>query len=102
MTAVVYDFKDGITATAIPANATVGPFVLLGGKYMVAVDDSGTANGTLNMLMPDGTYIPVIPTFTAAGTSTPDLPHGTFNWVAGSGITLGSLAVVKIPYNPAY
>lgn len=98
----LYDTKDGITATAIAANATVGPFTLLGGKYMIAVDDTGTANGTLNILMPDGTYIAVIPTFTSAGTSTPDLPGGTYEWVAGSGITLGSLVVAKIPYSPSF
>jgi hypothetical protein len=100
MALAVYDFKDGWTSTGLTAGVTDGPHILLGGKYMIAVDDTGTANGTLNMLMPDGTYIAVIPTMTVAGTSTPDLPRGTYQWVTGAGITLGSFVCVPIPYTP--
>jgi hypothetical protein len=100
MALVQYDYKDGIIATGITTSVTVGPWTLLGGKYMIAVSDTGTANGTLNMLMPDGSYIAVLPTMTAAGTSTPDLCPGTYEWVAGSGVTLGSFVCVRIPYHP--
>jgi hypothetical protein len=101
MTQVTNDSKDGLTASGIAASATID-FVLLGGRYFVAVDDSGTAAGTLNVLMPDGQYLAIgtSTTFAAAGTAVVDLPAGSYQWAAGSGITLGSLVVQKVPYRP--
>ena len=48
MTQVVNDSKDGLTASGIAASATIN-FTLLGGRYFVTVDDTGTAAGTLKV-----------------------------------------------------
>ena len=52
--------------------------------------------------MPDGQYLAVgtTTTFSTAGTAVVDLAAGSFQWAAGSGITLGSLVIQKVPYRP--
>jgi hypothetical protein len=91
---------DGYTYTG--ATGTVGPFVILGGKYLFFATAAGTSN-TLEMLMPDGTYIAVGSTTTfstSAATAMIDLPPGTYqNVVVTSTAVAGGL--VRIPYRAA-
>jgi len=96
------DYKNGLSATNVAASATIGPFTLLGGRYGMVLSDTGTANASLKIMSPDGQFVPVgaSTTFSAAGYATIDLPAGTFQIVFGSGITLGAVSFVPIPYRP--
>lgn len=102
MALVVYDTKDGVSATGLTASSTVGPFVLLGGQYMVAVSDTGVAGGNLQMQMPDASFVNVASGSLSTATAVSIyLPAGTYKWVAASGITLGSFVCQVVPNFPA-
>lgn len=98
MASAIQDSKDGIIATGYAANAEIGPFTLLGGKYAMQALDTGTTSVTLYTLGPDGaTWIPV------DGFNTPsydvlDLPPGTFAFIVGVDATLCAVSLAKIPY----
>lgn len=94
------DFKDGIVYTGAQTANTVGPFTLLGGKYVWTTSAPSTST-TLQILMPDGTTYQA---FTAAVTTLKstmvDLPPGTYNIIfTATGDVQGSL--IKVPYNAA-
>jgi hypothetical protein len=101
MALATHDTADGIVYTGA-TSSTVGPFVLLGGKYLFFAGAAGTSN-TLNMLLPDGsTYIAVgtSTTFsTSAGSAPIDLPPGTYEIVVVSASAVAG-GLVKIPYRP--
>jgi len=90
------DFKDGITYTGALTATPVGPFVLLGGKYLWTTSAPSTST-TLEILMPDGsTYQAVIAAVTAASSTMLDLPPGTYQIIfTATGAVQGSL--VKVP-----
>ncbi len=101
MAEVVTDTQDGVIITGAPANVSY-TFTLLGGKYGVNANDTGTTNVNLNMLAADQTNFLVLHTFAAPGYTTFDLPPGTYQFVFGSTGTSASAMISKVPYNPAY
>ena len=92
------DHKDGVTYTGA-TSSTVGPFTLLGGKYLFYGSAAGTSS-VLNILYPDGsTYGAVNSQTTSAYAVAVDLPPGTYEIVVVSaGAQQGGL--VKAPYRP--
>jgi hypothetical protein len=98
MALVTNNYQDGVTYTGA-TSSTVGPFTILGGKYLLY----GTAAGTsysFNLLMPDGsTYQAVYSGTTSAYTQVADLPPGTYEIVIVSASAQQG-GLVKIPYRP--
>ena len=92
------NYQDGVTYTGA-TSSTVGPFTILGGKYVFY----GTAAGTsvvLNVLMPDGsTYSPAYSETTSAFFQMVDLPPGTYEIVVVSASAQQG-GLVKVPYRP--
>jgi hypothetical protein len=93
------NWNDGFTYTGA-TGSTIGPFYILGGKYLFY----GTAAGTsavLNILCPDGsTFTPVSSQTTTAYAAMVDLPPGSYEIVVVSaGAQQGGL--VRIPYRAA-
>ena len=103
MTAVTLDYKDGFTLSDVAAG-TLGPFTLLGGKYVLTCTATfGGGSVDLEMLMPDGTTYGLIGTshtFTAAGYVTVDLPPGTYQ-VVGATASAIYFACARAPYRAA-
>jgi hypothetical protein len=99
MAFVSNDWKDGVTYTGARTANTVGPFTLLGGKYVFGTSAPSTST-TLEILMPDGsTYQPFIAAVTAAGFTMVDLPPGTYEIIfTATGDVQGF--VIKVPYRP--
>lgn len=102
MAAVTTDFKDGLSWTGQGNTATIGPFTLLGGKYALTSQSSGTNSVQLNICCPDGsTFVAASATAQTAALATYDLPPGTYNIVAGAAYSLGQGSLVRIPYRQA-
>ena len=100
MSLVTNDWKDGITFTGA-TTGTVGPFTVLGGKYVFYATAAGTSV-VLNILMPDGsTYSPAYSETTSAFFQMIDLPPGTYEVVVTTSTAVQG-GVIKVPYNPAY
>lgn len=100
MALVTTDSKDGFVYTGA-TGSTVGPFTLLGGKYLFYATAAGTSN-VLNILAPDGTtYTPVNSQTTSAFATAVDLPPGTYEIVVVS-VSAVQGGLVKVPYNPSY
>jgi len=97
VTAVVNDAKDGVSFTAAKTADTIGPFVLLGGKYVWGTSAPSTST-TLDILMPDGsTWQPFIAAVTAAAMTMLDLPAGTYKIIFTD--TTGTQGfVARVPY----
>ncbi len=98
MASAILDSKDGIIATGYTANANIGPFILLGGKYAVQTLDTGTVAVALYTLGPDGATWVLVDSFTTDMYDVFDLPPGTYTFVVGAGATLCAVSVAKIPY----
>jgi hypothetical protein len=94
-------FKDGVTFTGATGN--VGPFSVLGGKYLFFATAAGTSNA-LQTLMPDGSTFQSVGASTnlttSAGTAVVDLPAGTFRFTI---VTVSAVqgGLVRIPYRAA-
>ena len=91
------DYKDGFLATGYVAGATIGPYVILGGKYAILASDTGTTDIALFILDAGGSNVPI------AGYNTPtydtiDLPRCSIVALVGVSATAANLTVVKIPY----
>jgi hypothetical protein len=101
MTLAVTDYKDGVLYTGLVTAGTVGPFYLLGGKYLW-VSQAASTSQQLQVLGPDGsTYLAVNAQTTSAVSQALDLPPGTYEIVCvATGALMGFLQ--KVPYNPAY
>ena len=103
MAATIQDHQDGFTYTGARSE-TVGPKVILGGKYLF-FNTAADTTSALQMKMPDGSFIAVGSTTnftTSAATAMIDLPPGTYQIVIVSAGTNVAGGLVKIPYNPAY
>ena len=90
-------WHDGFTYTGA-TSSTVGPYPILGGKYLWYGSAAGTS-AALNILYPDGTTYGIATTAqtTSAFAIAVDLPAGTYEIVVVSaGAQQGGL--VKIPY----
>jgi hypothetical protein len=101
MTAVTNDFRDGISFEG--QSSDIGPFTLLGGRYLLAANATwGGGSLTLKILMPDSsTYVAVTSgALTADGTLELGLPSGTYELaIATATAVQGSLS--RIPYRGA-
>jgi len=101
MTVAVNEWNDGFTFTG--AVSDVGPYSLLGGKYLFFASAAGTSN-KLQMLLPDGSTYQDVGTSTSlttsAGTAPIDLPPGRYKLAITtvSGVQGG---LVRIPYRAA-
>jgi hypothetical protein len=88
-------FGDGANFTGGAATNTIGPFVVLGGKYgFGAYDTGGAMAATLNMYTPAGNTIPL----GSISTSTPfvvvDLPAGKLSISLTGGTTVDGFLVL--------
>lgn len=95
------DYKDGVSFSGL--SATPAAFTLLGGKYMLAAHATwGGGSLTVEALMPDGTtYIAVTNgALTADGSLTLDLPPGTYELVIATATGVEG-ALTKVPYRQA-
>lgn len=102
MTVAVSEWNDGFTFTG--ATSDVGPYTILGGKYLFFASAAGTSNA-LQMLMPDGsTYQAVGGSGTAlttsAGNATVDLPPGKYKFAITT-VSAVQGGLVRIPYRAA-
>lgn len=93
--------NDGFSWTGA-TGSTVGPFALLGGKYMLATEAAGTSV-TLQVVDQAGNAIPVTNAAftTSAGTIMVDLPPGSYQVVVVSASGVAGF-LQKVPYLPAY
>jgi|HubBroStandDraft_3_1064219.scaffolds.fasta_scaffold891865_2 hypothetical protein len=99
MAAVLNDYKDGCNWTGYGNAATIGPFILLGGRYAVTVSSNGgTASVQLNVLSPDGSYISCGAAVTATGVF--DCAPGTYELVTGAAASVCAGSMSKVPYSP--
>ncbi len=94
------NWNDGVSFSGL--SATPSSFYVLGGRYALVVNATwGGGNVVLKQLMPDGTtYIAVDPTFTADNSVIIDLPPGTYQLTITTATAVqGSL--VRVPYRAA-
>jgi hypothetical protein len=93
------DFYDGVRFSAISADTAA--FYVLGGRYLFQADATwGGGSVTLKGLMPDGTTYLTIISFTAANSTSLDLPPGTYKVVVATATAVqGSL--IRVPYRAA-
>lgn len=96
MTLSVIDTRDGFSFSG--ATTDQGPFQLLGGTYSFSLIDTGTADATLEMLLPDGSTFGALH---AAYTTTTvgaifQLPPGQVKVTVGTGTSL-SAALIRVP-----
>lgn len=101
MTATTTDFKDGLSWAGQGNSATIGPFTLLGGKYGLASQSSGTNSVTLNVLMPDGSTFQAVAAAQTAAFATYDLPPGEYEIIGGAAYSAGQGSLIRIPYRRA-
>ena len=98
MTAVTNDFKDGVSFE--DQSSDIGSFSLLGGRYLLAATATWNAGSlALQMLMPDGsTYIGITNgSLSADGTLSLDLPAGSYRLAVTSATgAQGSLS--RVPF----
>lgn len=101
MTVAVTNWDDGFTFTGATAN--VGPYPLLGGKYLFFASAAGTST-ELDMLMPDGTSYQAVSTATtlttSAGVAPVDLPPGSYRFTITT-VSAVQGGLVRIPYRAA-
>ena len=92
---------DGFNWTGA-TGSTVGPFPLLGGKYMIGTEAAGTSV-SLQVQTPGGNFINVTngQFTTTAATAALDLAPGTYQVVTVSASGIAGF-LQKVPYNPAY
>ena len=103
MAIAIQDSRDGINWTGSKSQ-TIGPFVLLGGKYSVAWTAADTS-AELDIQMPDATYQAVGSSMTSTtallGPAVVDLPAGSYRIVVVSATNAMAGFVQRIPYLPA-
>jgi len=100
MAYAIEDSRDGVRYSGARSANTVGPFVLLGGTYMWATEAPSTST-EFDVLMPSGSYSPVIPALTTAGTSMMWLPAGTYKIImTATGDVSGF--VQRVPTVPSF
>lgn len=98
MAAAITNYGDGFTAAGYGASSTIGPVNILGGHYMAMANDTGNIAATLEILGPDGTtYLTAATAFSAAGVAAVYLPPGKVQVAIGSGATLASFSLIRIP-----
>lgn len=98
------DYLDGFSfsgLTSAHASGVAGPFRINGGTYSFSCIDTGTADATLQMLMPDGSTYGALH---AAYTSTTvgavfQLPPCTIEVTLGTGTSL-SACLLRVPQAP--
>lgn len=91
------DFRDGVSWTGANNSDTTPSFTLLGGKYALTTNSTGTASVTLQSKQPDGTFVSVTPAIGSTGTIV-DLSPGTYQIVMGASAATASGALIRIPY----
>ena len=93
------NWNDGFTYTGA-TGSTVGPFTILGGKYLFFGSAAGTS-AILNILGPDGsTFLPVNAQTTSGYAVAVDLPAGTYEIVVVS-VSAQQGGLVRVPYRAA-
>lgn len=101
MALTLNDYKDGVTFTGATGN--VGPFTILGGKYLFFASAAGTSD-ELDMLMPDGSTYQAVSTATtlttSAGAAPVDLPPGSYRFTITT-VSAVQGGLVRIPYRAA-
>jgi hypothetical protein len=97
------DFNgDGVRFTGAGNSDTSPSFSLLGGKYLLSTQSSGTASAQLQFLLPDGsTYQNVGSAATAGVTQALDLPAGRYQLVMGGAAGTAQGSLVRVPYRAA-
>jgi hypothetical protein len=101
MTVAINDWHDGLTFTGAVGN--VGPFTILGGKYLFFATAAGTSNA-LQTLMPDGSTFQSVGASTSlttsAGSALVDLPPGKYQFAI---VTVSAVqgGLVRVPYRAA-
>ena len=98
MTSVTNDYRDGISFE--DQSADIGPFQLLGGKYLLAATASWNAGSlALQALMPDASsYVAITNgSLSADGTLSLDLPAGSYR-LAVTSATAAQGSLSRIPF----
>jgi uncharacterized ion transporter superfamily protein YfcC len=88
--------QDSVTWSGAGDSAVVGPFTLVGGRYLLVTSSSGTANATLQVQSPDGSYVPVGSATTT--TAAFDLPQGTYQVTLGASANVSAGSLQRVPF----
>lgn len=86
--------RDGASYSNI--NATTGEFALLGGRYAIAGEATGTGTMGLQIKLPNGTFVAAHVALSANGFVIAELPPGTYKFVIAT-FTAVYIAVSGIP-----